>query len=96
MKLTPTRLYWDAIEVSLLIQAFLCVLSLLITDLGQVFQLWAIAMAAYWIGVFLIMTKRPAHPTTLDLFLIRWSFPVVFIMTIPITTVIWDARGLLE
>ena len=97
MKWTLTRLYLDAILVSvLLFQLFTGVLSLLITDCGQVFQIWAIAMAAYWTGAIVIMARRPATPTRVDLFLIRWAFPFIFILAIPLTTLIWKARGLME
>ena len=97
MKWMPTRLYWDAILVSvLLFQLFTGVFSLLITDFGQVFQIWAITMAAYWTGVIVIMTRRPANPTRVDLFLIRWAFPFLFILAIPLTTLIWKARGLMD
>jgi len=70
-------------------------MSLLLLDGGQVFQLWAITMAAYWIGVIVIMARRPANPTRLDLFLIRWAFPFLFILAVPLTTLIWKARGLM-
>ena len=53
-------------------------------------------MAAYWTGAIVIMARRPATPTRVDLFLIRWAFPFIFILAIPLTTLIWKARGLME
>ena len=88
--------YWAAIKVSLAFQIFLCLLTLLITDFGQTFQIWAITMAAYWVGVIVIAMRRPTDPTRLDIFLVQWSFPFLFILAIPLTTYIWKARGLME
>jgi len=53
-------------------------------------------MAAFWAGVVLMMVRRPVSPTRLDLFLIRWSYPALFLIAIPIVAAIWKARGFLE
>jgi hypothetical protein len=92
----PTRKYWTAIQVSLAFQIFLCIFAVLVADFGQIAYLWLITMAAFWGGVIMIMARRPANPTKLDLFLIRWAFPFLFLLAIPLTALIWKMRGFLE
>ena len=88
--------YWNAIKVSLIFQIAICLLTSLITDLGQTFQIWAITMAAYWIGAIVIMLRRPQSPTRIDLFLARWAFPFLFMLAFPVTTLVWKMRGIGE
>jgi hypothetical protein len=57
-------------------------------------QLWFFAIVAYWGGFSLMMYRRPINPTKVDLFLIRWGFPVLFfLITMPFSILIWRVRG---
>jgi hypothetical protein len=87
--------YWAAIRVSLVFQVFLCLMTLLMTDLGLSFQIWGITMTAYWGGVIVVVMRRPVAPTRLDIFLVRWSFPFLFILAVPLVALIWKARGVM-
>ncbi len=95
MKRKPSSQYWPAIRVSLVLQAASGVLSALVLDGGTLMQIWAMALAAYWVGVLVILTRRPAKPTRLDLFLVRWAFPLLLVLAVPLSAAIWKARGLL-
>jgi len=67
-----------AILVSLPFQIFLGLGTLLIVSPSHTDPTWAITMAAYWAGVAVIVFRRPIDPTRLDVFFIRWSFPVIY------------------
>ena len=92
----PTRQYWNAIQVSLVFQIFLGLFGILALDFGEICYIWLITMVAYWAEVILMMIRRPVSPTRLDLFLVRWSYPALFLIAIPIVAAIWKARGFLE
>ena len=94
MKWGLTREYWLALQVSLVLQIVFGLLSGLMLDGGQLLQMWLFTMAAYWVGSIVMMIRRPDNPTKVDLFLIRWSFPVLFLfVTIPLSILIWRLRG---
>ncbi|MGD9611457.1 MAG: hypothetical protein AB7V22_00985 [Kiritimatiellia bacterium] len=89
--------YWRAAQGSLCFQLFLGFGALLVSDFGILMQLWAISMAAFWMGAALIVARRPARPTKTDLFLLRWSFPFLMILVAsPLVLCIWRARGLMD
>ena len=65
-----------------------------LTDCGQLFQFWLVALAAFWTGYALIKWKRPENPTKLDLIYIRWGIVPLMIVAPAITIGIWKLRGL--
>ena len=69
--------YWAALKVSAAFQVSFCVLMGLSTAHG-LFALWLSTMAGYWGGLLVMMMRRPDKPTGVDLFLIRWGFPILF------------------
>ncbi len=86
----------NALPISIVFQMVLLLFAFLVTDCGNLLQIWAVTMAAYWSGTLLIMFRRPKTPTRLDLFLIQWSFPFLLILiAVPLVTWIWKLRGLL-
>ena len=86
----------DALPVSLVFQVVLLAFALLVADFGNMIQIWAVAMVAYWSGTLLIVSRRSRAPTKADLFLVQWSFPFLMILVaIPLVAWIWKLRGLL-
>lgn len=84
----------QALQVSLVFQVVFGILCGLTTDGGMLVQLWFFAILAYWGGFSLMVYRRPVNPTKVDLFLIRWGFPVLlFFIGMPFSILIWRARG---
>ncbi len=46
----------------------------LMLDGGTAARVCGCAVAGFWLGVAIIMVRRPAEPTAVDLGLIRWGF----------------------
>lgn len=94
MPVSLSKEYSQALGVSLIFQVFFFFFSVLMLDGGQLFQWWAVATLAYWAGFGLVAIRRPHKPARLDLFLIRWSFPVLFLLVTPaIMMGIWKVKG---
>jgi hypothetical protein len=94
MPVNLSKEYWRALQVSLAFQIFFGLFSALCLDGGQMLQWWAVTMLAYWVGLGLVVIRRPQEPTDFDLFLIRWSFPVLCFLVTPFAAMgIWKLRG---
>jgi hypothetical protein len=61
------------------LSAVLLILSFMILDLGQVALASMCAMVGFWIGVLLIVLRRPRSPTKADLLIIRLG-PLFFVV----------------
>jgi len=86
--------YWKALKVSLVLQIASTLLSGLCMDCGQMAQWGEVSLIAWWGGFLVAVFRRPMAPTKVDLFLIRWSFPVVcFLVTPFLMMLIWKLRG---
>ena len=64
-------IYKDSIQVALIFQLVVGILTSLMLDGGVTFQLWCFTMIAFWGGVLLVRTRRPSNPTKTDLFMIK-------------------------
>jgi len=94
MSVNLSKEYWQALKVSLVFQVFFGLFTALLLDGGQMLQWWAVTMVGYWAGFGLVALRRPQDPTKLDLFWIRWSFPVLCFFVTPFTAMgIWKLRG---
>jgi hypothetical protein len=67
-------MYRPAIKLAILQRVILLILSSLLLDFGQTFRVCAVAAIAHWIVIAIIVARRPASPTGLDLGIIRWGF----------------------
>lgn len=83
MKLS--RAYWRAVQVSLAFQIALGLVAVTSADGHELLQVWSLTMAAYWAGVVVIFCRRPHTPTNLDLLLVRWGFPPLFALFVPLS-----------
>jgi hypothetical protein len=68
-----------AIYESLAIQLFISIFLLLILDGGLLARAGGYAMIGYWIGVVVILMRRPKQPSSIDLLYIRVGF--LFLLT---------------
>ena len=91
---TTSNGYRKAIYTALGCQVILALFCTPIMDGGQSMQMWGFSMVAFYVGLIMIIIRRPKCPTKVDLFLIHWSFPFLFIfVAVPISIMIWKARG---
>ena len=63
-----------ALGTALVVQIPTGLLAAIATDGGMLLGLWKQAAIVYWIGVCVIVVRRPNALTQLDLSLIRWAF----------------------
>ena len=68
----------EALKIAVIFQAVFGLAAAMILDGGGLLRCWAIAMAAWWPVALMMMSLRRQNPTRVDLFLIRWSFPMIF------------------
>jgi hypothetical protein len=66
--------YDRAIKRSLILQILTTIVLLTILDGGQLARAGGAAMLAFWIGVAVIMLRRPQTPSPLDLLYVRWGY----------------------
>lgn len=88
--------YGAALRVAVAFQLLLGVAALAVADGDPLMQVWAMALAGYWIGVAGIVARRPLRPTRVDVGLVRWGFPVLTALAGVLAGTIWRARGSLD
>jgi hypothetical protein len=49
-------------------------------DLGESVRVWEITTIPFAILVVLVLWRRPKQPTRMDLLLVAWSFPLLYLM----------------
>ena len=54
-------------------QVVLVVLAGLVLDMGQTVRMMAAVIVSYWIGVAIILVRRPSSPSQGDLLFVRWG-----------------------
>ena len=74
--------YRDAIKVAIFLQVPLAVLLSLMLDFGFSARIGACVMAGFWIGVGLVMFRRPRNPTPLDLLYVRWGYAPLLVVSV--------------
>jgi hypothetical protein len=94
MKKEVSKEYWKALKVSLVFQVIFTLLAGLILDGGQCAQWCGVSLVAWWGWFLVVVFRRPMAPTKVDLFLVRWSFPIVcFFITPFLMKFVWKLRG---
>jgi hypothetical protein len=94
LKTSLSKEYWPALQIALVFQVIFLILGGLMLDGGLCAQFVFFSLLAWWGGFGIMAFRRPLNPTKVDLFLIRWSFPVVSFFIVPLlSTLIWRARG---
>ena len=76
--------YREAIRFALKQHAAIAILCLLVLDGGHLAKLCGLCLAGFWIGIFLMMARRPLAPTHGDLLFARYGFLPLFIAAISI------------
>jgi hypothetical protein len=84
--------YRAAIRTSIILQLPIALLMLLMLDGGFLAKIDGYATAGFWIGVAIVLLRRPGHPHRTDLFYIRWGFPFMLGVGIAVAMVVVSAR----
>ena len=85
--------YDSPILEALAIQIALGLVSWLIMDFGQTAQICGIALVAFWGGVAVLIWRHPQSPSRADLWLIRFGYLPLVVMTFFLVAWIWRLRG---
>jgi hypothetical protein len=74
-----SEVYRSPVMDALKIQIPIALLCLLMLDGGHLARICAVAIAGHWLGILLVMYRRPHAPTRIDVTLIRWGFLGIFL-----------------
>jgi hypothetical protein len=85
--------YWPAVKFALVLDGFLFVFTALQLDGGRAFAFYRIAFVAHWIGIFLVVCRRPLSPTMLDMIYIRWGVVLLLLLLGAIAPIVWSYIG---
>jgi hypothetical protein len=88
-----SRPYWPALRNALLLQSVLGMFTALLLDGGRSFTFFGVALLAHWIGIILIVARRPTTPTEFDLSFIRIGILPIFVLTGAISPLVWRIIG---
>lgn len=89
--LTPAG---SALQFSGLQQVIVIALTGLLLDGGVIGTVCFYAFVAYWFGVLLIWLRRRTKGfTKVDLFLLRWGFLILCLISYNIARVVWRQHG---
>lgn len=66
--------YWSQLRDSLILQALFLSISWLALDHGMLFRYSLLVLAPCWALILLIVLRRPADPTPLDVKVIRFGY----------------------
>ena len=65
--------YNAAFKTALLVQAVLAIVTALVLDFGQTHRAFWVAFLCQWAMAWIILLRRPTHPTRFDLSLVRYG-----------------------
>lgn len=80
--------YWSPLRDSLILQAFFLFVSWLALDHGMMFRYSLFALAPTWALILLIVLRRPAEPTPLDLKVVRFSYLALWITLLLLSSLV--------
>jgi len=81
--------YRRPVKIALLQQGICLILALLVLDGGITLNATVIALIAYWIAVFLIVSRRVHTPTRNDLFFVRYGFLLIWGFVVIAGPMVW-------
>jgi len=85
--------YRGAVKVAIVLQVVVALFLLLLLDGGTLARVGGVAMIGFWIGVAVVMIRRPREPSTLDLLYVRWGYLAVLIVGIACVPFMGVLRG---
>ena len=85
--------YGSALNQAIVLQIVFGVLTALMLDMGQSFGFFKVAFLGHWVGILLIIGRRPLSPTKVDIFFIRWGILLLLAITGGIAPLVWKIIG---
>ena len=85
--------YRDAVKLALGMQIPLTFLFLILLDRGMLAKTGGCAMVGFWVGVAIIMVRRPLAPRPDDLTFVRWGYLPLVGIGMVLTGTIGGALG---
>ena len=85
--------YWPALKVAIVGQVVLGILTALMLDGGRTFGFFKVALLGHWIGILMIIGRRPLAPIKWDLFFIRWGVLLLLIVAGLVAPLVWAIIG---
>jgi hypothetical protein len=82
--------YRRAVFEALALQVILGILAMMVLDGGHIAHTTGIAVLAFWTGAAVIIFRRPTTPTPTDLWLIRFGFLPLIVVTFALAEWIWS------
>ena len=80
--------YWSPLRDSLILQAFFLFVSSLALDHGVMLRYSLFVLAPSWAMILLIVLRRPAEPTWLDLKFVRFGYLALWCLMPPVSALI--------
>lgn len=85
--------YREAVKVAILLQVIATLFLLSILDGGTLAKVGGASMVGSWIGVAVVMLRRPRNPSSLDLLYVRWGYVAMLIIGIACMPFMGALRG---
>jgi hypothetical protein len=85
--------YSAPLLTAFLTQIAVLALSGMVLDRGYVHTACRYASVGFWLGVVLVLCRRPASPQPSDLAYIRWGLPVIVVIAVPLFLAVWHWKG---
>ena len=87
--------YRGDIRLGLTVVVLFLIVSSMVTDGGQLFQLIGATSLVYCLGLTVIVCRRPKSPTKTDLWLVRFGFFILLVLVPACLFIGWWMRGIL-
>jgi len=94
LRMTFSHGYLSPIRCAVICLVCLSLWCAFVLDMGESFQAFLHSLAAYVALLLLIMLRRPASPSKLDLLLVGWALPLLFFTLLLLFPLVWHLRGL--
>jgi len=85
--------YREAVKVALVLQVLTTLFFLTILDGGTLAKAGGAAMVGFWIGVAVVMLRRPNTPSALDLLYVRWGYLLMLVVGVALSPYMGALRG---
>ena len=85
--------YREAVRVAIVLQVFAALFLLALLDGGTLARVGGAAMVGFWMGVAVVMLRRPRDPSWLDLLYVRWGYIAMLIVGIACMPFMGALRG---
>ena len=89
IRLTFSHHYDGPLRAGCFWMAVLGVLSGMTLDMGELVAFWRYSAAVFVLIGLLILARRPDAPTTADLLVLKWGFPLLYFCTQLVYPLVW-------